>query len=241
MNCSFAQDMFGPYVDGELDANSEFQLRVHLSECETCTDAIRRLEMRREMIRRAKLSYQAPTGLERRIRQSIGATRRPTNWRMWSSIAAAILLVSALSIRLVQQTGSENRLEEEAISSHVRAMMTGHATDVVSTDQHTVKPWFNGRIDFSPPVTDLAAQGFPLVGGRVDYLDGHTAATLVYQRRRHVIDLFIWPKKAGDSSGSQPARGFNVIRWTQGGMSFVAVSDLNGTELEQFRGFLRTR
>lgn len=113
-----------------------------------------------------------------------------------------------------------------------------HSQPGVSTDQHTVKPWFNGRIDFSPPVTDLAPHGFRLLGGRVDYLDGRAAATLVYQRRKHMIDLFIWPTRSGDATGSESSKGFNVIRWTEGGMSFTAVSDLNKTELEQFRNLL---
>ncbi len=117
--------------------------------------------------------------------------------------------------------------------------MTGHTTDVLSTDQHTVKPWFNGRIDFSPPVVDLGPHGFRLVGARVDYLDGRAAATLVYQRRKHMIDLFIWPARSGDTTGAESSNGFNVIRWTEGGMSFTAVSDLNKTELEQFRNLLK--
>ncbi len=139
-----------------------------------------------------ELSYQAPPGLEARIRKSIRADRQTApNWRVWGALAAAILLASTLSIRLMQQK-TDKGLEDQVISSHVRALIPGHTTDVVSTDRHTVKPWFNGRIDFSPPVNDLAQQGFPLVGGRVDYLGGRSVATLVYQRRKHVIDLFIW-------------------------------------------------
>ena len=129
-------------------------------------------------------------------------------------------------------------VEQQAIASHVRAMMTGHTTDVVSTDRHTVKPWFNGRLDFSPPVDDLAPQGFPLVGGRVDYLDSRPVAALVYQRRKHVIDLYIWPEKSGDTNRDQALNGFNVIQWSSGGMSFAAVSDLNKAELDQFRKLL---
>jgi anti-sigma factor RsiW len=136
------------------------------------------------------------------------------------------------------RTETDGQLEDQAVSSHVRAMMTGHTTDVLSTDRHTVKPWFNGRIDFSPPVADLAQQGFPLVGGRVDYLGGRTVAALVYQRRKHVIDLFIWPVKTDDASGNASSKGYNVIRWSNGGLFFVAVSDLNKTELEQFKNLL---
>jgi anti-sigma factor RsiW len=240
MNCSVAQQILGPYFDGELEANAEFQVRLHLSECDSCTAALHRLQMRREMIRGGALSYQAPTDLEVRIRKSLRAERRTSSdWRSWGALAAAILIASTLSIRFMQRRG-EDRLEEQAISSHVRAMMTGHTMDVVSTDRHTVKPWFNGRIDFSPPVKDLAQRGFPLVGGRVDYLNGRSVATLVYQRRKHVIDLFIWPAKAGDAIGQESSKGFNVIRWSDGGMFFVAVSDLNKTELEQFKNLQST-
>jgi len=239
MNCSLALEMFGPYVDGELDANAELQLRLHLSECESCNAALQRLQMRRQMIQSGGLRYGAPPGLEARIRKSIRTGRAGSNWRMWSAIAAAILVASTFSIHLTQHFDAEDRLEQQVISNHVQALMTGHTTDVVSTDQHTVKPWFNGRIDFSPPVVDLASHGFRLLGGRVDYIDGRAAATLVYQRRKHIIDLFIWPARSGDATGAESSKGFNVIRWTEGGMSFTAVSDLNKTELEQFRDLLR--
>ncbi len=240
MNCSVAREMLGPYVDGELDASAQFQLRLHLSDCESCTATVRRLQALSNMIRSGGLSYEAPAGLETRIRKSIGTHRSAPKWLAWGAMAATIALVSTLSIRVTQQFGTESQLEQELISSHVRAMMTGHTTDVVSTDQHTVKPWFNGRIDFSPRVTDLASHGFPLVGGRVDYLDGRVAAALVYQRRGHVIDVFIWPTRSGDVAGDEDSRGFNIAQWTRDGMSFAAISDLNKTELEQFRTLLAT-
>lgn len=239
MNCSLAQEMLGPHMDGELDANSELQLRLHLSECESCNAAIQRLQMLRKMIRSGQLRYGAPPGLEARIRKSIRIDRTGSSWRSWIAAAAVVVLASAVSIRLTQHFDTEDSLEQQVISNHVQAMMTGHTTDVVSTDQHTVKPWFNGKIDFSPPVVDLAPHGFRLLGGRVDYLDGRTAATLVYQRRKHIVDLFIWPTRSGDATGSDSSKGFNVIRWTEGGMSFTAVSDLNKTELEQFRNLLK--
>jgi anti-sigma factor RsiW len=239
VNCSVVEEMLGPFFDGELDANSELQVRLHLSGCSGCTAALMRLQSRRDMLRNTDLIYQAPADLEARIRKSLRADRQTSsNWRLWGSLAAALLLASTLSIRLIQQPTRDGQLEDQVISSHVRAMMTGHTTDVVSTDRHTVKPWFNGRIDFSPPVNDLAPQGFPLVGGRVDYLGGRSVAALVYQRRKHVIDLFIWPAKTGEAIGDQSSKGYNVIRWSNGGMSFVAVSDLNKTELGQFKDLL---
>ena len=117
----------------------------------------------------------------------------------------------------------------------MRALLSGHVADVASTDRHTVKPWFNGRINFSPPVNDLVQQGFPLVGGRVDYIDGRTVATLVYGRRKHVIDLFVWPSSQAAVSGTQSANGYNVVLWSAAGMSYAAASDLNAAELKQFK------
>jgi anti-sigma factor RsiW len=192
------------------------------------------------MIRRGGLSYKAPAALEARIRKSIREGQRSVfDWRTWGAVAAAVLLASTISIRLMQNRGvSGVPLDEQVISSHVRAMMTGHSTDVASSDRHTVKPWFNGRIDFSPPVNDLAPQGFPLAGGRLDYIEGRPVAALVYQRRKHVIDVFIWPVKQNDTSGTESSKGYNVIRWADGGMSFVAVSDLNKAELDQFKNLL---
>lgn len=241
MNCSVAQQMFGAYLDGELDASSELQLRLHLSECAFCVAGVERLRMRGSMIRRGGLRYGTPAELEQRIRKSIGTKhRRWSNWQSWGAAAAAILLASGLSIQVAQHSAAENRVAQEVISSHVRAMMTGHTTDVASTDRHTVKPWFSGRIDFSPPVSNWVTRGFPLIGGRLDYLDGRAVAALVYQRRGHLIDLFIWPARSVDVAARDHSwNGFNVIRWTAGGMSFAAVSDLNETELGQFRSLVK--
>jgi anti-sigma factor RsiW len=131
--------------------------------------------------------------------------------------------------------GQEARLAAEVQSAHVRSLMANHLTDITSTDQHTVKPWFNGKLDFSPPVEDLSPQGFPLIGGRLDYLDGHPVAALVYQRNKHDINLFIWPSTTGDEGlGFSTYNGYNVYHWTQSGMAYWAVSDLNPDELKGF-------
>jgi anti-sigma factor RsiW len=124
---------------------------------------------------------------------------------------------------------------EDAIGDHVRALQADHLMDVASTDQHTVKPWFAGRLDFSPPVVDLASAGFPLVGGRLERLGGHTAAALVFRRRQHVINLFIWPSDATTPAGHPRQReGYHLTAWTAGDLSFLAVSEIPSEELAQF-------
>ena len=242
MNCTVAMDFLGSYFDGELDVNSTLQVRVHLASCEACSAALRRLHLQRDLIREAGLVYEPPAELEARIRKSLQSDPRRSlnwrslNWRSWGAVAAALLLSGALSVRTMEnRSRAESNLADEVISTHVHAMMTGHTSDVISTDRHTVKPWFNSRVDFSPPVKDLVEKGFPLVGGRVDYLESRTVAALVYQRRKHVIDLYVWPVAAGGSNGNRSSRGYSVLRWDSGGMSFAAVSDVSETELEQFR------
>ena len=162
----------------------------------------------------------------------------------WLAVAAAVLLMFTVTWRIVpglSGRGNSDLLTEEIVSSHIRSLQPDHLFDVKSTDQHTVKPWFNGKLDFSPPVRDLAEEGYPLVGGRLDYVDHRAVAALVYQRRQHLINVFVWPEEKGteEPQRMKSVQGYNMIAWEANGMYHCAVSDLNRGELEQFTELLR--
>jgi anti-sigma factor RsiW len=198
----------------------------------------------RSALTEPSLYFKAPPHLHKRLR---GASRtaiqevpryRVSVWR-GASVAAASACVALLIwvlIAMPARPAADDVLAQEVVSGHIRSLMANHLTDVPSSDHHTVKPWFDGKLDFAPPVADLTKQGFPLVGGRLDYVGSKAVAALVYQRRQHVINLFIWPATDLADSGTKmlTRQGYNVIRWTQAGMSFWLVSDVNLSELQQF-------
>jgi anti-sigma factor RsiW len=164
-------------------------------------------------------------------------------WRPLGIAAAAILILAVFAWRWVP-THPANReqntlLAQEVLDSHVRSMMADHLFDVPSTDQHTVKPWFDGKLDFSPPVVDLTPQGFELTGGRLDYIDGRPVATVVYRRRKHIINLSMWPDNATAPLTATMRNGYNLLHWKNGALEFWAVSDLNASELREFVGFIQ--
>jgi anti-sigma factor RsiW len=161
----------------------------------------------------------------------------------WFAVAAAILIAAFLGAKVLPSIGgrTQNLVAEEIVASHIRSMQAGHLLDVESTDQHTVKPWFDGKLVFAPPVVDLATQGFPLIGGRLDYIDHRDVAALVYQRQKHFINVFIWPEEVKDTKLPEvrTIQGYNLVFWSHGGMVFCAASDLNVTELRQLAELLQ--
>lgn len=196
--------------------------------------------------------YAAPPALRERIVAALNQAepvkaappRRPfqTFWQQWGGMGAAFAcgVVASLVLGSFQAApGEEDRLSQEIVAGHVRSLMVDHLADVASTDQHTVKPWFSGKLDFSPPVHDLAMQGFPLLGGRLDYLDGRPVAALVYRRQQHTINLFVWPASGTRSVKLLSRQGFNMTDWSDSGMQFWAVSDLSAVELQTFTQLLR--
>jgi len=231
------------YLDGELAAPDAGELEAHLRVCPECA----RLEQRRRTLGAALREhlprYEAPDTLRARVRAGlrkettpVRAVRRgPMAWRALS-VAASLAVVAVGSWQLALQRAQGEALADQVVASHLRSLMAGHLADVPSSDQHTVKPWFDGKLDFAPPVTDLTKQGFPLVGGRLDYIGRKAVAAVVYQRRQHFLNLFVWPATDSADSGNtmMTRQGYNVIGWTQAGMRFWLVSDLNLSELQQF-------
>ena len=206
------------------------------------------------LIRASAVRYEAPETLKKRVDAALFAADLPaatvakpvnvTSWTHWLQLGLSFAFGVLLSVGALYQMNTMNAattVADEIFASHIRSLMPGHSFDVASSDQHTVKPWFNGKLDFSPPVTDLAAQGFPLMGGRLDYINQRTVAALVYGRRAHAINVFVWPSVAStpDDSEAKPQHGFNVTAWRAAGMQFWAVSDIPATELQAFAGLLR--
>jgi len=231
MTCS--RQWIDAYVDDELDPSTRWQVEQHLAGCESCAALRAEIAARHEQFRTLAPYYRAPE----RLRQSVQAGLRaeaagPRRWP-WLAVAATVLLAAGL-VWAVRRGRERELLAQEIVASHVRSTIGGRLIDVPSSDRHTVRPWFNGKLDFSPEVKDLAAEGFPLAGGRVDYVGGRTVAVLVYRRGNHNIDLFLWPSDTGGGSESQ-RNGFTIVHWTEGGMSAWAISDVAREELLRFR------
>lgn len=245
MNCKAAIDAMEAYLDGELPDADARAVEAHVGSCAACAAAYDAARQLKAAIRGNAVRHAAPEGLARRIGDAIGGAPAPRTRRTFHplALAASFLLVAALTAGVTAQLlrpDAAARVTDDAVSGHLRSLMAEHLTDVASSDRHTVKPWFAGRLDSAPPVIDLTADGFPLVGGRLDYLDGQPAAALVYRHRQHVINLFIRPADAERDAAPRlvSRRGFGVLSWRENGMAYWAVSDLNAADLEAFQAKL---
>jgi anti-sigma factor RsiW len=247
MNCQESKLLIGPYADGELEAAAVLELEKHIRDCSACAVEWRNLQSLKKALKQDALYFEAPEQLRRRIRSELPSLRRAApqrpawNWNWLTTAWSGAFAVSLASLFIVLQTrpSVEQQFATEIVSSHIRSLMGSHTFDVESTDQHTVKPWFAGKLDFSPPVKDLTAQEFPLVGGRLDYVGGRGVAALVFRRNKHIINLYVWPTNERDSKpvAVAPRQGYNLVRWSAAGMTFWAVSDLNEKELIQFADY----
>lgn len=251
MNREFAQTTVEGYFDGELDAMRSAEFERHLETCAECQAELRDLEILRRQIRESDLFEQASPQLRDRIRKQIAQEGNAERAKLLSSRRLSLipafgaLAATAASLAVVffvfQPHNQSARITAELIDAHVRSLQPGHLTDVLSTDQHTVKPWFDGKLDFIPPVSDFSQQGFPLVGGRLDIVDSHNVAALVYTRSKHLINLFVWHYRETGThlAGSGSHQGYNWLTWQSGEMQFCLISDTSDTDLRELKDLIR--
>jgi anti-sigma factor RsiW len=266
MNCEETTKLMDGYLDGELDPITNQAIEQHLRECGNCDQAYKTHGSLIRAIGNATPYYKAPAELRERIQSSLRKEigegpvrnverdapplfprRQPeprtilwgTPWN-WLGLAAAIIFAAIIALNLVprlQRPGADQFLATQLIAGHVRSLMANHLTDVASSDQHTVKPWLDAKLDFAPPVVDLSQQGFPLIGGRLDYLDKRPVAALIYQRRKHFINLFVWPAEpdASRATTTISRQGYQLLHWLNSEFNYWAVSDINEKELQEFK------
>lgn len=257
MDCDEVRDLLAAFADDELSPGERGAVGDHLSGCPQCRQALASLTALSARLRRAG-THDLPEGFEARLRQRVGAEAlretRPA-WRRFAMLAAshaaAAILAATLAVTLSERNGARDRAVAQVVSAHIRSTLADLPVQIASSDSHTVRPWFVGRLPFAPPVRDLTQAGFPLLGGRLDHVVDRTAAALVYGRRKHRINLFILP--AGDAATARSALtgatweeglragrdGYSVLGWRDGAFIYFAVSDLNAGELERFSALLK--
>jgi len=262
VSCKLTQRFVPGYLDGELDLSRTIEMETHLQICGDCARELERQQALRAALQRGSLAYAAPAELRERIQSSLRssaaaeAPERERAWRpflllRWAGAFAVLALCAVTAWQLLpglRGPSSEQQLAAEVLADHVRSLEASHLMDVASTDQHTVKPWFDGKLDFSPPVEDLASDGFPLVGGRLDYLEGREVAALVYQRRKHFINVFVWPAAPGSNAAVAtsaqtlaPRQGYTLMRWSRADSQLWAASDVSAQDLADFVRLLESR
>ena len=272
MNCEEATKLMDGYLDGELDPMTSQKIEQHLRDCRKCEQAYEAHTVLAHAISRGAPYYKAPAELRQRVQSSLRdavgvrasrsaarenhasltsrwAKRRPIlpeiPWN-WLAVAAAIILAAIIAssfLPRLRPPTSDQFLATQLIASHVRSLMADHLTDVASSDQHTVKPWLDTKLDFAPPVVDLSSEGFPLIGGRLDYLDNRPVAALVYGRRKHFINLFVWPAASDEAKAPKTItrEGYQLLHWADSDFNYWAVSDVNVNDIQLFKQQFETR
>jgi anti-sigma factor RsiW len=248
MTCDEAKILLHALIDGELDAGHAREVEAHIAGCASCAAEAADYRKMREAIAKADLRYTAPASLRQRIDAALPKAApapasnvqplpsRRSLLRGFAMGSAVSALAATGLVAIVLRNDDEQRIMSEVVSAHLRSLQAGHLTDVISTDQHTVKPWFNGRLDVSPPVIDLTSKGFTLVGGRLDYIDARAIGAVVYRRRQHVINLFVSQTTNMEKrpAKTETIQGFNIRRWSDRGLNYWAISDIGADELNEF-------
>ena len=248
MTCDDAEILIHALADGELDAGHAREVEAHIAACPRCAAELTEIRQMKQALAGADLITKAPAALRLRIEAALPAAAaasitplaavpsRRTLLKGFAMGSAVSALAATGLVAIVLRNDDQQRIEAEIVSAHLRSLQAGHLTDVISTDQHTVKPWFNGKLDVAPPVIDLTAQGFTLIGGRLDYVDARPIGAVVYRRRQHVINLFVaqTSSTARRASRLDTIQGFNIRSWRDRGLSYWAVSDINPDELNEF-------
>jgi anti-sigma factor RsiW len=241
--CVDQELLLGGLIDGELDAANTALVEAHIGRCEGCREELERLQAVRSLVAMDGVRHAVPQSLAKRIAELPELSPKAANRNGlpgWLAPGLAGAVAASLAFVAFVPPSSQSLLDQEIVSSHVRSLQPGHLTDVQTTNQHIVKPWFNGKIDFSPPVPELADAGFPLAGGRLDSIEGKTVAAIVYHRRLHTVNLYIWPAKDA-AERSFVKDGFAVTEWSRNGLRYAAVSDIPPAELRQFEGLFVKR
>ncbi|HEY6969284.1 MAG TPA: anti-sigma factor [Candidatus Angelobacter sp.] len=250
MQCQESKKILDAYVDNEVDVVQSAAFEEHLAGCPECAQTLESRRSLKDAMQNADLRYAAPPELVKSVRQQLRLPEEKSavpkwNWNWFKSaawgFAAATAMFALVAISLVWHfyTQQDQKMAALVVDGHVRSMQANHLVDVPSSDQHTVKPWFQGRVSFSPKLADFKDKGFPLEGGRLDYVDNKTAAAVVYKRNQHIINVFEYPGSGSSGIAEFQQRGYNVLHWTRDGMQFWVVSDLNESELRQFGELLR--
>jgi anti-sigma factor RsiW len=239
MTCDEAEILLHALIDGELDAGHARAVEDHIAGCPRCAAQLAAYREMSKAVAGADLRYTAPLALRRRIEASLPQLQLPNRRAVLRGFAmgSAVSAIAATGlVAIVLRNDDESRIESEVVSAHLRSLQAGHLTDVISTDQHTVKPWFNGKLDVAPPVVDLTAQGFTLIGGRLDYVDARPIGAIVYRRRAHVINLFVAQTASPQRRAARmdTIQGFNIRHWSERGLNYWLVSDLAADELAEF-------
>jgi anti-sigma factor RsiW len=246
VTCDELQTLLHGYVDGELDLVHQLDAERHLESCPACARACKQLQGLQATLKDPSFRFEPSPGLRGRIVSSlrkVDPVPPPRRSRLWLAVAscAATFALAAWGVSLWMSRGEEDRVAQEVVASHVRSLLANHLTDVASTDRHTVRPWFHGQLDFSPAVPDLSAAGFVLVGGRLDYVDNRVVAALVYKRRKHTINVLIWPSSSNtdEEPRALTRQTYHLVHSSRAGMTSWAVSDLNPDELRAFVELIR--